>query len=1151
MVRNAVIFHHPDGVETNRTDLMGRHAAGEGFLRGFVTHGKVDEFFAHTMSPDHFADFASRIRQIAGNARPCRRVGHDTIGQNDVPGVLSLPGPDLAPLAWRRRMHGNAAYSLCGLNHTVASERVMSRLGGLLTAPVQPWDALICTSRSSKSAIRHVIDGYAEYLEERIGTRPPLDLLMPVIPLGVDCAAFAQDAKASADRAQLRQGLGIEADDVALLFVGRLSFHAKAHPLPFYIAAEAAARHTGRRVHLIQAGWFANEGIEKEFRDGARTLCPSVNAIFLDGRDQDVRRRIWRAADVFVSLSDNIQETFGLTPIEAMAAGLPVVVSDWNGYRETVSDGEHGFTVPTWMPAAGDGRDFAFAPELELLGSTDDIAYDRYCGVVSQSTVVDTGACIDALSVLCADADKRRVMGEAGRHHARGNFDWSVVVKAYQDVWEELDSRRARAAKEARHLRPAPDVPLRCDPFAMFEAYPTFVISDTTEVHLIDGADVALLNDRLSASMNNFGAKHLLNRDEMAQVVGILKERGVASTQELVDEFGPAHRSKVLLSIGWLSKMYLVRLVSGAGATLDFAGHDGFAESPEGQGGRSAFDDDALDMIEPENAFEAKPDTPIGGVATSPVTSELLEQLAEVPVSELLARTAAARAEGDVKMAAACLHRASALMPGDPDINVQMGELLASGERYDAAIACLRRAVQDKPDHLSAHRNLGKALFLRGDEAEGIHSFRRAVRLAPEDGEARLLLGTALRRAGAVNEALQCLRIAVEIDPERAEAGYHLGLVCRAMKRTDDAIATFERVLSHDPNNRFAQAAIMSIEAESGGPVVSDGQGVRRIALHMSNQADFFALAPIFDALREDQQPLFSADLREISEFRPDAILTTTDRVDRLRDRMPTCSIVQIPRAAIRHPGSILHSASADAIGVVTEDEQNVFLEAGVAKANVWLTGLPLMDPVFSGKVRRRQSEDTGRGRRRQVLYMPDWRPGISAAPAMNAMLAALCDAGDGGVDIAVRPDPVTLERQPGWVEAWINLAASYENLSVHTAEGVDFLSLMAEAELLISDYSSTACTFLAFDAPLVLIRPADDTSPRYRISQKHVEMLESVATCIDGRDDVVPQIIKTLDDPNHDDESRARARSQVFGGGADGRAAIRTVSAFYDLMGA
>ena len=55
------------------------------------------------------------------------------------------------------------------------------------------------------------------------------------------------------------------------------------------------------------------------------------------------------AADIFVSLADNIQETFGLSVIEAMASSLPLVVSDWNGYKDLVNHGFNGFRIPTEM----------------------------------------------------------------------------------------------------------------------------------------------------------------------------------------------------------------------------------------------------------------------------------------------------------------------------------------------------------------------------------------------------------------------------------------------------------------------------------------------------------------------------------------------------------------------------------------------------------------------------------------------------------------------------------------------------------------------------------------------------------------------------------------------------------------------------------
>ena len=101
-----------------------------------------------------------------------------------------------------------------------------------------------------------------------------------------------------------------------VLFMGRLNFMDKAHPLPMYLGLEEAARRTNKRVHLVQAGWFGQEEIEKQFKNGAKTFCPSVNAKFVDGRKPEVRITIWYAADIFISLSDNIQETIGLTPIE-------------------------------------------------------------------------------------------------------------------------------------------------------------------------------------------------------------------------------------------------------------------------------------------------------------------------------------------------------------------------------------------------------------------------------------------------------------------------------------------------------------------------------------------------------------------------------------------------------------------------------------------------------------------------------------------------------------------------------------------------------------------------------------------------------------------------------------------------------------------
>ena len=232
----------------------------------------------------------------------------------------------------------------------------MNDITGLLTAPVMPWDALICTSSAVARTVRLLLDAEIAALRWRFG--PSLTVtqpLLPIIPLGVHCDDFAF---APHEREAARAALGIAADEVVALFVGRLSFHAKAHPHAMYAGLQAAAQRTGRKLVLIQSGWFATEHIKAAFGDGAARACPDVRALFTDGKDPDRRRQSWAAADLFVSLADNIQETFGLAPIEAMAAGLPVVVTDWDGYKDTVRDGVDGFRIPTWM-LPPDGEAFA------------------------------------------------------------------------------------------------------------------------------------------------------------------------------------------------------------------------------------------------------------------------------------------------------------------------------------------------------------------------------------------------------------------------------------------------------------------------------------------------------------------------------------------------------------------------------------------------------------------------------------------------------------------------------------------------------------------------------------------------------------------------------------------------------------------------
>lgn len=551
----AAIYFHPEGYETARADLKGRHVAGESFVTGFLRHARTDIFACHADGPAEARLFVEMAARHAPG-RPVRLYPTSEPSRLAEIGCLFVPGAGIDQYAWRRRSRDQRLYSLCGVTHTTSESP--HHLGALITAPVQPWDAVICTSQAARASVEAVLLPYAEYLRDRMGgADAPLPHL-PVIPLGVDSAAFRFGP---ADRAAERARHGIAEDEVVVLFVGRLSFHAKAHPIPMYMALERAAQRlraagAGRRIRLIQAGWFGNDAIASAFIEGAKRYCPSVDALFLDGRKPEVRNRVWATADLFTSLVDNVQETFGITPVEAMAAGLPCVITDWDGYRETVRDGVDGFRIPTILPPPGAAADFAdrYSGHLD--------SYDYFIGRTSQITAVDVDAAAEAYARLIADPDLRRRMGEAGRTRAAQLFDWAAIIPQYEEIWRQLAEIRRHGEERAPRRDGRDGNPLYPDPLRMFESYPSRVLDGSLRLVRADGTTTASIGAAVAALHGdplNSPARGILSPGpDIALALDALAPPGrtVIETVALVPE---ERRGLLLRSLVHLMKFNLVR----------------------------------------------------------------------------------------------------------------------------------------------------------------------------------------------------------------------------------------------------------------------------------------------------------------------------------------------------------------------------------------------------------------------------------------------------------------------------------------------------------------------------------------------------------------------------------------------------------------
>ncbi|MBB6097397.1 phosphoheptose isomerase [Deinobacterium chartae] len=170
-----------------------------------------------------------------------------------------------------------------------------------------------------------------------------------VVPCGFDPAEFTP-----VNRRAARRELGLEEDVPLVLQLGRMVprkgvdnvIRGFAHYL----------RNGGQPARLLVVGGNGptpDPTVTPEIgrlQNVAREEGVQDRVTFTGSRDRDVLRYYFSAADVFVSTP--WYEPFGITPLEAMACGTPVIGADVGGIRHTVVDGQTGYLVPPKDPQA-------------------------------------------------------------------------------------------------------------------------------------------------------------------------------------------------------------------------------------------------------------------------------------------------------------------------------------------------------------------------------------------------------------------------------------------------------------------------------------------------------------------------------------------------------------------------------------------------------------------------------------------------------------------------------------------------------------------------------------------------------------------------------------------------------------------------------
>lgn len=465
--QNAAIWYAQDGFDPTAKGINGRRVAGESFLKGFLRHADVDEFVILSKQ----AEEVEPVKALAADLRPGLAVRHASLmrptGIRPVETVF-YPSPNFSSEAWRRAPYGTGAYALTGITHTTSTQAVMEGWLNLRVSPLAEWDAVICTSKAVQASVRFQLDLIDGHLKRQLNATLRPRPLLPVIPLGIHCDDFTPDPAAGK---ALRARIGAAEGDVVFTTIARLTPHEKFDPLPIYLAMQSAQKKlgTGQKLHIAFCGVFREDYSRKVFEEGARRLMPDVGFVLLDGADPADRKAALSGADVFMFLIDNIQETFGLAPIEGMAAGLPLLVSDWDGMKDTVTP-DVGFRITSrTLPGPHLAQE-----ALRYQGGFD--SYVQYCSITSALTEIDMGELTARIVDLALNPGLRKRMGAAGQARARATYDWRHVVPQMQALWGEQQARRTHAdAKPARYAADA--LPVAPSPTALFGSYPTELAS--------------------------------------------------------------------------------------------------------------------------------------------------------------------------------------------------------------------------------------------------------------------------------------------------------------------------------------------------------------------------------------------------------------------------------------------------------------------------------------------------------------------------------------------------------------------------------------------------------------------------------------------------------------------------------------------------
>lgn len=416
--------------------LLGRPIANRTLVRAILQCDQIERVVAvgDLAMYQSLGDLAIRKLQIAGSLPGLLQLFRDNI----IDAVFcSSFGMKYAQLVHFRNTAG-ATCPVYGFTHTLSYQDEMGAWYRMYCAGVRAQDGILCTSRAAINVVTKQMAAIRKTLA--------LDVDNPRLvhfPLGCEADSPSKPVKRSSDYLQV-------------LFLGRLNWNSKADVLIIpRIARSLPADH---RVRFVIAGASDNPQYTQLLQQQSQRLPVRV----VQNVSDEQKQLLYQQSHVMFSPSDNYQETFGLTVIEAKRQGCVPVVSDFDGYRDLVEDGVDGRLLPTYA---------ARVPQ-DMFDSQILMPHNIYHGWWAAGVSIDAAETADVLYGLSRDRETLNAMSTRALETS-GTWSLEQTATRFGQLTEEARSNPALDPSRASVQNP-----FHIDYSDIFCGHPTSFWSD-------------------------------------------------------------------------------------------------------------------------------------------------------------------------------------------------------------------------------------------------------------------------------------------------------------------------------------------------------------------------------------------------------------------------------------------------------------------------------------------------------------------------------------------------------------------------------------------------------------------------------------------------------------------------------------------------